>query len=87
MNFIVSSTIGIGFGVVGSLILKHLSFIRYNSMYEIMFVFCYSFVSYAFIEAAKLSGVISLLVTGIMLGSYGWYNMTEKAKISSNITF
>ena len=48
-------------------------------MYEIMFVFSYSFVSYAFLEAAGLSGVISLLVTGIMLGSYGWYNMTEKA--------
>lgn len=48
-------------------------------MYEIMFVFSYSFVSYAFLEAAEYSGVISLLVSGIMLGTYGWYNMTEKA--------
>ena len=48
-------------------------------MYEIMFVFSYSFVSYAFLESSEYSGVISILVTGIMLGSYGWYNMTGKA--------
>ena len=48
-------------------------------MYEIMFIFSYSFVSYAFLESGGYSGIVSLLVAGIVLGSYGWYNMTEKA--------
>lgn len=52
-----------------------------------MFIFCISLVSYSLVESIFYSGILSLLVTGLILGSFGWYNLTEKAKIASNITF
>jgi hypothetical protein len=49
-----------------------------------MLVFFFGIASYAITEALHFAGVISILTTSIILGSYDWYNLSEKAKVIKN---
>jgi len=41
-----------------------------------MVVFMSAYASYTIVEAIHFAVVISLLVSGILLGNYGWYNLS-----------
>ncbi|KAL4472441.1 hypothetical protein ABPG74_018390 [Tetrahymena malaccensis] len=89
--FIVSLTLsvlsGVFFGVLCTLILKHLRFINQTVIHEILIIFMCSYSGYCIIEYFKLSGIISLLVSGFIIGYYGFHNLSDKAKICANVTF
>jgi NhaP-type Na+/H+ or K+/H+ antiporter len=87
LNLLVASTAGLFFGIVGSLILKHARFMRQNSVCELLTIFAIPFLAYALIEAFHYAGIITLLVTSMILGSYGWYNISERSKIATSVTF
>ena len=52
-----------------------------------MFIFFISYLSYALTETLHYAGVISLIVVGVVLSSYGWYNLSDQGKQSTSLTF
>lgn len=82
-----SMVCGIFFGVCCAVALKNFSFLMKTSVHEILIVFMTSYASYCISEAFHFSGVVSLLFSGLVIGHFGYYNLSEKAKICSNVTF
>ncbi|KAL4502023.1 hypothetical protein ABPG73_020160 [Tetrahymena malaccensis] len=78
---------GMFFGILCTLLLKHFSFLNQTVIHEILLIFMCSYSGYCIIEYFNLSGVISLLVSGFIIGYYGFHNLSDKAKICANVTF
>ncbi|EAS05785.2 transporter/monovalent cation:proton antiporter-1 (CPA1) family protein (macronuclear) [Tetrahymena thermophila SB210] len=78
---------GVFFGVLCTLLLKYLRFLNQTVIHEILIIFMCSYSGYCIIEYVKLSGIISLLVSGFIIGYYGFHNLSDKAKICANVTF
>ncbi|KAL4472438.1 hypothetical protein ABPG74_018387 [Tetrahymena malaccensis] len=78
---------GMFFGILCTLLLKHFSFLNQTVIHEILLVFMCSYSGYCIIEYFNLSGIISLLVSGFIIGYYGFHNLSDKAKICANVTF
>ncbi|KAL4507176.1 hypothetical protein ABPG72_001969 [Tetrahymena utriculariae] len=83
----ISILAGIVFGVGCTLILKHFTFLNKTVVHELLILFLSAYAAYCIVEAFHFSGVIALLFTGIIIGHYAFYNLSEKAKICSNVTF
>jgi len=39
-------------------------------------IFCFAYVSYVTAEIFHLSGIITLLTSGVMLANYAWFNLS-----------
>ncbi|EAS05781.2 transporter/monovalent cation:proton antiporter-1 (CPA1) family protein (macronuclear) [Tetrahymena thermophila SB210] len=87
VSIILSVLSGTFFGVICTLILKHMKFLNETVIHEILIVFMCSYSSYCIIEYFQYSGIISLLVSGFIVGYYGFHNLSDKAKICANVTF
>ncbi|KAL4460367.1 hypothetical protein ABPG74_000118 [Tetrahymena malaccensis] len=83
----ISVLAGIVFGIGCTLILKHFKFLNKTVVHELLILFLSAYAAYCIVEAFHFSGVIALLFTGIIIGHYAFYNLSEKAKICSNVTF
>lgn len=68
--------IGVAFGVGATLMFKKMRFLTTSSIKETMLVFCAGYMSYALSEMLEMSGIISLLTSGIVMAHYGWYNLS-----------
>jgi NhaP-type Na+/H+ or K+/H+ antiporter len=53
LNLLISAVGGLVFGLLGSLLLKHVKFLSSNSLYELLTVFCVPFMAYSFIESLE----------------------------------
>lgn len=71
-------SIGIGmiFGLVGSYILKKFRFLTHSAIKETLVIFSMGYLSYAVGEIVHVSGIISLLTSGVLMAHYGWYNLS-----------
>jgi len=74
---LVSILIGIFFGLLSAFILKHIRAYSGNPVGEVMALFCIAYMSYVISEITKNSGIITLLVAGIIMSHYTWYNLSE----------
>lgn len=72
----ISSLIGISVGALACLGLKYCRSLTYSATYETVFTLCMGFVSYALGDYSKASGVISCIITGMVLAVFGWYSMS-----------
>lgn len=72
LSFLIAALIGMVIGILGSLGLKHFRFFRTAPLYELMYIFFVAYIAYTITETMHFAGVISLLIVGIFLGSYGW---------------
>jgi len=84
---LVSVLIGIFFGLLSAFILKHIRAYSGNPVGETMALFCIAYMSYVISEITKNSGIITLLVAGIIMSHYTWYNLSEQGKHSSFTVF
>lgn len=73
-----AGSIGIGFffGILASLTLKKLRFITVSSIKETLLVFSYGYLTYSIGELCHMSGIISLLTSGVVMAQYAWYNLS-----------
>lgn len=78
---------GVFFGLLCSVILRQFSFISKTVVHEIIILFMCSYASYCIAESFHYSGVVALLFSGLLIGHFAYYNLSEKAKICSNVTF
>ncbi|EAS05783.2 transporter/monovalent cation:proton antiporter-1 (CPA1) family protein (macronuclear) [Tetrahymena thermophila SB210] len=87
LSIVMCIVIGIFFGVLCTLILKHMKFINLTVIHEILIVFMCCYLGYCANLYINLSGIISLLFSGFVIGHYGFHNLSDKAKICANVTF
>lgn len=71
-DFFISVLIGLIHGILAALSLKHFRFLRESYINEILIIFFFAYSSFAITEAIHYSGVLSLLVAGIITGDYAW---------------
>ena len=88
---IVSLLVGLFFGFLTSYIFKHCNFLRVNAITETFLVFSFSIASYFVSDSIKIagiqmSGIISLLVCGIVQSHYTYYNLSPQGKTCSLLT-
>ena len=83
----VSILIGLVFGLMSSLLLKHFRSLTHSSATETLLLLIIGFLAYAISEVAEYSGIISLLTAGITMAHYTWYNLSPQGKTISSVTF
>ncbi|KAI8328388.1 sodium/hydrogen exchanger 3 [Choanephora cucurbitarum] len=77
--FWASTLIGILCGIFVALVLKHSQLYRIPSI-ESCLVFLFAYSSYFFSNATQMSGIVTLLFTGITLKHYAYDNLSLKSK-------
>ena len=82
-----SLAVGIVYGLIASYFLKRMRFISVSSIKETLLIFCFGYLAYSTGELAHLSGIISLLTSGIIMAHYGWYNLSPQGKHVSCVSF
>jgi NhaP-type Na+/H+ or K+/H+ antiporter len=82
-------SLGIGLlcGFIASYIFKKLRFLTVSAIKEVLLTFCFGYLAYALGEMASMSGIISLLTTGVIFAHYGWFNLSPQGKHLSSGTF
>jgi NhaP-type Na+/H+ or K+/H+ antiporter len=73
---IYSVALGIAFGIFSSLLFKYFRFLTHSSVTETLLIFIIALMTYYLSEALELSGMISLLTSGIAMAHYTWYNLS-----------
>ncbi len=68
--------IGIFCGLLASYLLKKMRFLTVQSIRETLFIFSFGYISYTAGELLNMSGIVSLLTSGIVMAHYAWYNLS-----------
>ena len=82
-----SVVIGIFFGVLSAYVLKKFRFLTVNPVIETNLVFVFGYLAYSVTELFHYSGIIALLVAGVVMAKYSWYNLSPQAKQVTSIAF
>lgn len=81
-----SIAIGILIGVLASVQFKYMRFLTHSPITESLIIMFDAFISYMFAEAVDVSGIISLLVCGIIMAHYGYYNLSHQGRTITSAT-
>ena len=84
---IASVVIGLFFGLLSAIILKHFRSLTHSAATETILLFIVGFLSYALSGSLGQSEIISLLTCGITMAHYTWYNLSPQGKTISSVTF
>jgi sodium/hydrogen exchanger-like protein 6/7 len=55
-------------------------FLTVSSIKETLLIFSFGYLAYSTGEIAHMSGIITLLTSGIVMAHYGWYNLSPQGK-------
>lgn len=83
----VSILIGFVIGLLAAFILKKCRFLTVSSIKETFLIFSFGYLSYSISELCGMSGIISLLTSGIIMAHYCWYNLSPQGKHVSSVAF
>jgi NhaP-type Na+/H+ or K+/H+ antiporter len=75
------------FGLASALVTKNYRAFSKKPIIETTLLFCFAYLSYVVSEVVHASGIITLLVTGVVMAHYSWYNLSELGKKSTYIVF
>mmetsp|Transcript_14185 Transcript_14185/g.15855 ORF Transcript_14185/g.15855 Transcript_14185/m.15855 type:complete len:170 (-) Transcript_14185:136-645(-) len=62
-------------------------FLTHSPVHETMMVFSFGYLGYMFSELFELSGIITLLTSGILMAHYAWYNLSPQSKQTTSLAF
>ena len=83
----ISVAIGITFGVIGCLTLKHIRSLNRNGTHETFFIGLVGLAAYSFGDYVKYSGVCSIIVVAMIMRNYGWYSLSLEGRAATKVTF
>jgi len=75
--------IGVGVGLLSAMFFKHITYLRQHPYLEVSLTVLFAYVSYLLAEIAKMSGVMSLFLTGVIMKHYNWYSLSKDAQTST----
>lgn len=84
---IFSIIIGFLIAALSSLVLKKCRFLTVNPVIEVNIVFIFGYLSYSVAEMLHFSGIISLLIAGVVMAKYTWYNLSPQSRQVTSIAF
>ncbi|KAI9314786.1 sodium/hydrogen exchanger 3 [Dichotomocladium elegans] len=84
--FTASTLIGVLFGIMVALMLKYSELYRYPSI-ETCLVALMAYSSYLFSNATQMSGIVTLLFSGITLKHYAYDNLSLRSKRATKYVF
>ena len=79
--FFGSILIGVCFSPISALFFKFLT-LRKHSALEFSLFMLLSFIPFFICEATGLSGVLAVFFSGMVMGHYTWYNLSQESKIT-----
>ena len=82
-----SIMIGAFYGGLSALVFKHFRFMTHSPMTETFTLLMLGILSYYTGESTHQSGILSIIVTAVMMSHYTWYNISTQGKQVSAITF
>jgi NhaP-type Na+/H+ or K+/H+ antiporter len=62
--------------LVCSLIFKHMRFLVNSEITQVVITYLFGILSYVIAELLDMSGVITVLISGVALAHYNFYNLT-----------
>jgi len=80
---ILSLLIGLFCGLLCALLLKHAHFLKISPIFEISVIFFFGYLSYVICQNIELSGILALLICGIVLAHYAFYNISITSKLAT----
>jgi len=83
----VSFMIGAFFGFASALFMKHFRSFTHNAINQAVILLCFAYVAYIVSELFHESGIISLLVCGIVQAHYTYYNLSSLGQHASYVVF
>ncbi|CAD8164329.1 unnamed protein product [Paramecium octaurelia] len=86
-NCIISLLIGLFVGLFSTWCFKKCRFLTNSTTTETVFAFLMAYMGYSICEMLNLSGVISLLMIGIMMSHYQGYNISQLGRVTTRVTF
>ena len=84
---LISIAAGIGLGILSSYAFKLFKPLNLSRIQEGCIFIFFVFISYSLANLEDLSAALTLLVTGIMMSHYAYYNLSFQAKEESRYTF
>jgi len=81
---LLSVAMGIFIGLLGSRLLRDVN-MDYDSVKETTMMMLFAYLGYLCAEQAKLSGIISMFTTGLVLAHYAYWNINTRAKVGTEI--
>lgn len=89
--FVVESILGVVFGIIfgllAALATRYLWSLREDPSKEVALMFYIAWLGYVVAEIFGVSGVITILICGILSNHYAWYNLNHHARIAVSNTF
>ena len=82
-----SFLIGLFFALLCSYLLKRVRALTKTPVSECAMIFCFGYVAYITAELQHLSGIITLLTSGVVMAQYAWFNLSPQGKQSSVVIF
>lgn len=82
--FFGSIIFGLIIGIIVSLMLKYIQFDN-DQFIELSFFFFFSYIPYILSEAIGLSGILSILTTGMVMGHYAKYSLSPISRVTAEI--
>jgi NhaP-type Na+/H+ or K+/H+ antiporter len=82
-----SVEIGIFAALLNALILKRFRIFKNSAVHECVMIFAFGYIAYLVSEMYKYSGIITLLVSGIVMSHYSWYNLSPQGRFASYFVF
>lgn len=83
---VLSMLVGIVWSMLFALLFKYMRFLTHSPVHETLLVFSCGYLAYMVSELFELSGIITLLSTGISLAHYAWYNLSPQSKQTTSLT-
>ena len=83
--FFLSIILGALIGASGCFLLKHTRKLKMHKESEIIIILIFAMFSQTIAFLANVSPILSLLVTGVALSHYGYYNLNYQASIESQL--
>jgi solute carrier family 9 (sodium/hydrogen exchanger), member 8 len=84
--FFGSAILGALSGVIAALVLKHTKLYR-NPSLEMSFFFLMAYLPYFMCDGLELSGIMGILVNGVVLAHYAHHNLSKVTQISAQQSF
>lgn len=81
LMFFASAFIGCVFGLLSALLFKYID-LRKTPSLEIAFMFIFMYSPYVFAEAIKMSGIMAILFSGIVMSHYTHLNLSSVSRIT-----
>ncbi|XP_033754678.1 sodium/hydrogen exchanger 8-like [Pecten maximus] len=84
--FLASSAIGLAFGIVSAMLLKFID-LRKTPSLEFGIMLTFSYLPYVLAEGIHLSGIMAILMCGIVMSHYTHLNLSPVTQITTQQTF